>query len=321
MRDPYTVLGVKKSASDADIKKAFRELAKKHHPDAHGKDPNALKKFQEISAAYELLSDKEKRRQYDRGEIDANGQPQGFAGGGFGGGGRGPFRDFRGRAGAGPEAAAGGFNFEDILGDIFGRRANMGGRGGPSGAPGGGAGGFSGFDAGDPGRGRAYQTLSLKVAFEDAALGATRRIRLSGGKQLDVKIPAGLTEGQQIRLKGQAENGGDLLVTVGIEPHAHFTREGKDIHLRLPVTLGEAITGGKVTVPTLTGNVVMSIPAGANSGTRLRLKGKGVQAASGAGDQYVTLEITLPEKIDAELENFIKLWSGRHPYDPRKKLG
>ncbi len=311
MRDPYTILGVKKSASEAEIKKAFRDLAKKHHPDTHSKDPNALKKFQEISAAYELLSDKEKRRQFDHGEIDANGQPQGFAGGPGGpGGARGPFRDFRGRAGPGPEAAAGSFNFEEILGDIFGRRANMGGRGAK--------GGFAGFDSGEPQR---DQTFSLSVSFADAALGATRRVRLAGGKQLDVKIPAGIAEGQQIRLKGQAETGGDLLINVAVEAHPFFTREGKDIHLRLPITLGEAVAGGKITVPTLSGSVVMSVPAGANSGTRLRLKGKGVQAASGAGDQYLILEIALPEKIDAELENFIKLWTGRHPYDPRKKLG
>jgi len=310
-KDPYTVLGVKRDASDAEIQKAFRRLAKKSHPDLFPGDKKAEERFKELNAANDILGDSAKRARFDRGEIDANGteiRQNPFARGGQGGG-------FRGGGGAGPGAgAAGGFAFED-LSDLFGGMFRGGGPGG--GGPGG-FGGGGGFSAAEDTR------FSLEVDFADAATGAKRRVTMPGGRSLDVTIPAGINDGQTIRLKGQGSPGqggavGDALVEVKIKPDPLYRREGRDIHIDLPISLGEAVMGGKAEVPTVHGPVTITVPKGANSGTRLRLKGKGVAATKRdpAGDQYVTLKVVLPKTPDPELEEFVKAWSERNPYNPR----
>jgi len=311
MPNPYEILGVSKSASDAEIKKAFRSLAKKFHPDQHGGDKEKAKRFQEVSGAYDIVGDKEKRAKYDAGEIDENGNPRGFdprQGGGFrggnpfGGGGdpRGGFRFNWDNQGDTAE----GFSTEDIFSDLFG-----GGRRGRA----------------QPRRGQDF-TLSVTVSFEEAARGGTRRVEMPNGEQLDVRIPAGIKEGQQIRLKGRGGAGikggpaGDVLITVTIASHPYLVRDGKDIRMDLPVTLKEAVLGGKVTVPTLTGPVALNIPPNSNTGSVLRLKGKGIEGKSGdaAGDFYVKLVVMLPEKSDDALRTFAEGWDAS--YDPRSKL-
>ncbi len=314
MRDPYDVLGVARKASEAELKKAFRALAKKHHPDRHASDPNAVKRFQELNAAYELLSDKEKRAQYDRGEIDAAGQPKGF-GAGFRPGAGGFRGGFRPGAGGAPGAREfhfnvgdeEGVNIDDILGGIFG----------------GGAGPGRGRARAQPRRGQDLQ-LQTTVSFQEAALGGTRRVTLPEGRELEVKIPPALKDGQSIRLRGQGAPGerggaaGDLLITVSVAPHPYLTRDGDDIRMDLPITLKEAVLGAKVEVPTLTGPVAVTVPANSNTGNVLRLKGKGIQAPGHPGDLYIRLMVALPEKADAELNSFAKRWNA--VYDPRAKL-
>ncbi len=316
MRDPYDILGVAKTASEADIKKAFRSLAKKHHPDTKGGDAGAQKKFQEISGAYDILGDKEKRAKFDRGEIDANGNPRGFdpRGGGFGGG---PFGGGRGGPGGFEHTwtsqdgdTAEGFRAEDIFADLFG---GMGG-------------GRRGGGGGRRARAGESYEISITVSFEEAAKGGTRRVYMPDGREVDVRIPVGLRDGQQIRLKGQGAEGrnggprGDVLLNVSVAPHPYYTRDGNDLRMDLPVTLQEAVLGGKVTVPTLSGQVTLSVPANANSGAVLRLKGKGIPAhgSEAAGDLYVKLVVTLPDRPDPELRKFTETWSAT--YDPRAKL-
>lgn len=309
MRDPYIVLGVPRSASEEEIKRAYRKLAKELHPDLHPNDKKVAERFKEVSAAYHILGDKDLRGKFDRGEIGPDGQP------------RAPRFEYAGAgdARAGPGGFSGfSFNFggenEDVLrefGDLFGfgGRARRGGRAGPRKGP--------------------DQAFQLAVDFLDAALGATRRITLPGGKSLDVRIPAGIEDGQTIRLRGQGGEHplggepGDALIEVKVNPHPHFRREGRDIHLRLPIALHEAVLGAKVQVPTIHGPVALTVPKGANAGQTLRLKGKGLPAAAGkaAGDQYVALEIALPERPDAELEAFIRKWAQTHAYDPRRRMG
>ena len=308
MRDPYTVLGVSKSASEAEIKKAFRALAKKYHPDTKGGDAAAQKKFQEISAAYDIVGDKEKRAKFDRGEIDANGNPryeaQGFHGSPFGQGGAGGSRDFHYTWTNQGNDTAEGFRAEDLFADLFGG---------------------GGRRRGQARKGEDFE-LSITVSFTEAALGATRRVTLPDGRDLDVRIPVGLKDGQQIRLKGQAAPGaqggpaGDILLHVAVAPHPYFVRDGNDLRMDLPVTLQEAVLGGKVPVPTLTGHVTLTVPPGSNSGSILRLKGKGIpsRGAEVAGDLYIKLVITLPDKADAALRDFIQGW--QTTYDPRSKL-
>lgn len=306
MRDPYEVLGVAKSASEAEIKKAFRSLAKKHHPDTKGGDKAAQKRFQEISAAYDILGDKEKRAKFDRGEIDANGNPRGFDPGQHGpfgarpGGGP---RDFQFNWSSEDGETAQGFRPEDVFADLFGgnRRRSQ------------------------PRKGEDIE-YALTVGFEEAAAGGTQRINLPDGRDLDVKIPAGLKDGQQIRLKGQGAPGrnngpaGDILLTVSVAPHPWLSRTGNDLNMDLPVTLKEAVLGGKITVPTLTSPVSLTIPAGSNTGTVLRLKGRGVPAhgKEEAGNLYVRLVVSLPEKPDPALKQFAEQW--QTDYDPRSKL-
>jgi len=305
MRDPYSVLGVARSASDDEIKRAYRKLAKQLHPDVNKDDKKIGERFKEVSAAYHILGDKELKGKFDRGEIDAEGQP------------RAPRFEYAQGPGGGGPGGAGGFRFggdsDDILrefGDLFGGRSRGArGRAGPRKGP--------------------DLTYQLAVDFLDAAAGATRRVTLPGGKSLDVRIPAGIEDGQTIRLKGQGgENPwggepGDALIEVKINPHPHFRREGRDIHLKLPIGLHEAVLGAKVEAPTVHGPVTLTLPKGSNAGRTLRLKGKGLAAAGGqpAGDQYVTLEVVLPDQPDAELEAFIRKWADTHAYDVRRRAG
>src|SRR6478735_3440228 len=306
MRDPYEVLGVPRSANAAAIKSAFRKLAKKHHPDSNKNDPKAAAKFAEINTANEILGDEDKRKQFDRGEIDADGKPrfQGFSGG-----------DPRGRTGpggfeysfrTGGGAPGGGGSFEEILNSMFGGAAARGQRGG----------GALDFDV----------NASLSVSLEDAVKGAEKRVRLPNGKELDVKIPAGVVAGQQIRLRGQGETAqghrpGDLLITVSIAPHAFFKVDGSDLRVDLPITLYEAVLGGKVRVPTLGSAVELSIPKNTSSGRTFRLKGKGLPKAGGTGDLFVTTKIILPDGNDAELEALMEKWRDGHRYNPRSDFG
>jgi DnaJ-class molecular chaperone len=318
MRDPYEVLGVPRGASAAAIKSAYRKLAKKHHPDSNKNDPKAAGRFSEINSANEILGDEDKRKQFDRGEIDADGKPRftGFPGGGAAGGGRtgpGGFENYTFRTG--PGGGAGGF--EDILNSMF---ANAGrGRGG--------AGRASQFEFDTGGIGLDLDlNVAMSVSLEEAVKGGEKRVRLPTGKELNVKIPAGVTEGQQIRLRGQGETAqghppGDVLITVNIAPHPFFKVDGSDLRVDLPITLYEAVLGGKVRVPTLGGAVELSIPKNTSSGRTFRLKGKGLPKAGGtSGDLFVTTRIMLPDGNDADLEALMQKWRDGHPYNPRNDL-
>jgi DnaJ-class molecular chaperone len=329
MRDPYEVLGVDRKAGAGEIKSAFRRLAKKLHPDANKNDPKAAARFAELNAAHELLGDEDRRKAFDRGEIDAEGKPRfrGFEGFGGGararpGGGFGPDVNFESFS-FGPEGftrtarggRGGGFGgFEDILKEAFGHM----GRGARSGT-----GARSRLEPDDLGVG-ADVHAAITVTLPEAARGVTERLRLPTGKDVDVKIPAGITNGQQIRLKGQGVPGqggaGDALITVSIAPHPTFTLEGADIRLDLPVTLYEAALGAKVRVPTLDGPVEVTLPPWTSGGRTFRLKGKGFPAKSGRGDLLATVRIALPERSDAELETLMKKWAAGKPYNPRKDM-
>jgi DnaJ-class molecular chaperone len=329
MRDPYEVLGVDRKASAGDIKSAFRRLAKKLHPDANKNDPKAAARFAELNAAHELLGDEDKRKAFDRGEIDAGGKPRfrGFEGFGAGararpGGGFGPDVNFE-SFNFGPEGftrtarggRGGGFaGFEDILKEAFGHMGR-----GTRGS----AGTRSRFEPDDFGVG-ADVHAALVVTLPQAARGVTERLRLPTGKDVDVKIPAGIADGQQIRLKGQGMRGqggtGDALIAVSIAPHPIFTLDGADIRLDLPVTLYEAALGARVRVPTLDGPVEVTLPPWTAGGRTFRLKGKGFPAKSGHGDLLATVRIALPERSDAELETLMKKWQAGKPYNPRKDM-
>jgi DnaJ-class molecular chaperone len=330
MRDPYEVLGVSKSADGAQVKSAFRKLAKKLHPDANKHDPKAATRFAELNAAYEILGDDKKRKAFDNGEIDAEGKPRfrGFEGFGAqpGGGGQrahfetwGPDGFQRGGAGAG----RGGGGFEDILRDMFGGFGAARGRGGGRTAQ------FETEDFAQQHQAPPARDLeaTLTISLEDAAKGATRRLHLPTGKEVDVKIPAGLTSGQQIRLKGQGYpspwNGGvtgDAIITVTIAQHPIFTVDGNDLRLDLPVTLYEAVLGAKVRVPTLGGAVQLAIPANTNGGRTFRLKGKGLHTNSGTGDLLATVRIALPEEGDDALKELMRKWRDTKAYNPRKDI-
>jgi DnaJ-class molecular chaperone len=321
MRDPYEVLGVQRGASAAAIKSAYRKLAKKHHPDNNKNDPKSAARFAEINSANEIIGDEDKRKQFDRGEIDAEGKPrfQGFPGGDpRGRAGPGGFESYSFRTGGGPGGMGGG-GFEDILNSMFGGATARGG------ARAGRAGPFE-FETGGVGLDLDLN-VAMTVTLEEAAKGGEKRVRLPTGKELNVKIPAGVASGQQIRLKGQGETAaghppGDLLITVNIAPHGFFKLDGSDLRLELPITLYEAVLGGKVRVPTLASAVELSIPKNTSSGRTFRLKGKGMSnKTGGAGDLYVTIRIILPDGNDAELEALMQKWREQHPYNPRSDLG
>jgi DnaJ-class molecular chaperone len=301
MRDPYDILGVSRTATEAEIKKAYRKLAKAHHPDRNTSDPKAKDRFAEANAAYEILGEPEKRAQFDRGEIDAEGKPrfQGFEGftGGRGGGGQAhgfefefPFGGRRGRGAAG----GGGGGAEDIFSHLFGE----------------------GFGAGQRGQPRSARgedlAAELTVTLEDVAQEAKKRITLPTGREVDVVVPKGVADGQTIRLRGLGRGGwnggeaGDLLLTIRIAPHDRFTVEGQNLRVRLPVDLEDAILGATLRVPTLTGSVDMKIPPMTSSGRTFRLRGKGLPGKAGTGDLLVTTEIKLPENADEALLDYAK---------------
>jgi DnaJ-class molecular chaperone len=321
MRDPYEVLGVPRGASAAAIKSAYRKLAKKHHPDNNKNDPRSAARFSEINSANEIIGDEEKRKQFDRGEIDAEGKPrfQGFPGGNpRARGAPGGFETHTFRSGGAGPGGFGGGGFEDILNSMFGGAAARGARPG--------AGNAFEFDTG----GIALDldlSVAMTVSLEEAVKGVEKRVRLSTGKELNVKIPAGVTAGQVIRLKGQGETSpghrpGDLLITVNIAPHPFFKVDGSDLRVDLPITLYEAVLGGKVRVPTLGSAVELSIPKNTSSGRTFRLKGKGMPKAAGTtGDLFITTRIMLPDGNDAELEALMQKWRDGHPYNPRGDLG
>ena len=306
--DPYKTLGVKREASADEIRRAYRKLAKKHHPDLNPGNKAAEDRFKAIASAYDILSDPEKRGRFDRGEIDASGQERpeqhfyrGYAEGAEG-------RRYRGASPGGAEFSA---EFPEDLGDILGDFFRA--RGGREGEP-----------IRMRGRDQAYQ---LTVDFLDAVNGATRRLTMPDGKELDVTIPPGVEDGQVLRLRGQGGAGvgggppGDALIEIRITPHPIFRREGNDIHVDFPVTLKEAVLGARVEVPTPRGSVTMTIPKHSDTGTRLRLRGRGVAAHAGrpAGDEYVTLRVVVG-KPDEALEAFLRNWNPEHPDDPRRHM-
>jgi DnaJ-class molecular chaperone len=301
-RNPYEVLGVKPDASEEDIRRAYRKLAKTYHPDLNPGNPEAEARFKEIAAANDLVSDPDKRARFDRGEIDASGAerpPPEYTYRGFGEGA--PGAKYRASEGFDPE------DLDDLF-SIFGRGARGGGRGTIR---------MRGAD----------QHYALTVDFLDAVNGARKRINLGPDRSLEVTIPPGVRDGQVLRLPGQGGPGlnggppGDALIEIHVAPHPFFRREGEDIHLDLPVTLGEAVLGGRVTVPTPTGPVTMTIPPNSNTGRVMRLRGKGVLRPDGTrGDEYVTLKVVLPERADDELAAFVREWSAKHPYNPRRGM-
>jgi len=316
--DLYQRLGLKRGASEAEIKKAYRSLAKQLHPDRNKDKPDAAKRFSEVTAAYDLLSDKDKRARYDRGEIDEDGNPKMPFGGGFGGYSQ----------GGGPRPGAGGpqgfenFNFggadaadlSDLFEGLFGAAQSRGRGSGP----------FGGFRqrAAPPQKG-ADVAYRLKVPFEDAVALSPQRITLADGKTIDLKLPKGVEDGTKIRLAGKGQDGpagrGDAIVTIEIAPHRFFTRDGTNIRLALPVTLKEAVLGAKVKVPTPEGPVMLTIPKGASSGTVLRLKGRGFTGKDGKrGDPLVAVEVDVPAHV-AALQQFAESWDGGG--SPRSGLG
>jgi DnaJ-class molecular chaperone len=320
-QDPYVELGVSRTASADEIRKAFRKLAKQHHPDQNPGNKASEEKFKRVSAAFDLVGDPDKRKKFDAGEIDADGREtmRGFGGGnpfgqggGFRGGGGFGGGDFRSQGG---NFEAG--DFEDILNEMFAGRGRRGGE------RGGGFEGFGGFGGGFNSKGSDVRA-KLEIDLEDAIAGAKKRIAFSDGRTLDVSIPKGAADGQVMRLKGQGSPGrggaGDALIELSIKPHPLYRREGDALSMDLPVSVPDAVLGGKVTAPTPDGPVTLSIPKGANSGQVLRLKGKGMPGAKGArGDLLARLMIVLPDTVDPELESFAETWRSERPYTPKRK--
>ena len=303
MKDPYKVLGVSKSTSQADLKKKYRQLAMKLHPDQNPGDDKVAEQFKEVSAAYALLSDEQMKARYDRGEINADGSEKGFsgyqrqqAGGGnpFGGGG----------FGVGGNPFGSGFDAEDLFSSIFGGAA----------ARGGARASRARSAAKKRGQDKIY---TINIDFLDAVLGSKKQIKLENGKTLNIKTPENVKEGQQIRLKGQGRSGvggganGDALIEVNTKKHPYFTRNNNDIVMDLPITLEEAIMGGKVTVPTVNGKIALNIPKNSNSGKTMRLKGRGATdpKSKKKGDQLVKLMVMLPSGKNSDLEKSVKKWS------------
>lgn len=320
MRDPYDVLGVSRTDTADAIKQAYRKLAKQYHPDLHPGDAAIETKFKEVSAAYDLLSDPAKRGRYDRGEIDASGteRPNSRF-----------YRAYSNRTGGELQRGFGGFDADEIF-EMF----NQARRGtGPAGARG--RSGSSGAEDGPTPRRRAAKgrgtdvSYTISVDFVAATSGTKRRLTLPDGRVLDIAIPAGTGDGSVLRLRGQGQPGsageadGDALIEVQVEPHAFFQRKDNDIHVDVPVALHEAIVGATITVPTIDGKVAVKVPRGSNTGTTLRLRGRGVANGRDGerGDQYVKLVVVLPDRLDAELIEFMEKWGSRHSYRVRAKLG
>ncbi|NYD92170.1 DnaJ C-terminal domain-containing protein [Sphingomonas melonis] len=314
MADPYQTLGVARGASEADIKKAYRKLAKELHPDRNKDNPKASERFSQVTNAYDLLNDKDKRARYDRGEIDGDGNPA--APFGFGGA-----RPGAGRAGAGPGGgfSSAGYEFgtgggdadmSDIFEGLFGGGQARGG-------------GFaSGFGRRPQPKG-ANITYRLQVPFVDAAMLTPQRVTLGDGKTIDLKLPAGVENGTQMKLSGKGEPGpggaGDAIVSIEVQPHRYFSRDGDDVRLNLPITLKEAVAGGSVRAPTVDKPVMLTIPKGTSSGKTLRLKGKGFHKKDGTrGDQLITLLIDVPAD-DAALQQFVAGWNDTR--NPRAAMG
>jgi DnaJ-class molecular chaperone len=311
-KDPYQELGVARGATADEVRKAFRKLAKKHHPDVNRGNKDAEEKFKRISGAFDILGDEDKRKKFDAGEIDADGREtaqaygSGFGGGGFNRaqGGQGPWGDPPGGAGF-RSANFEGVDLNDILGDMFGGRGR--------------AGGGGGFQS----RGSDVRA-TLEIDLEDAIQGGKKRISFSDGRTLDVTIPKGAADGQVMRLKGQGAPGragaGDALIEISIRPHPLFRREKEGLVMDLPVSAPDAILGGKVQAPTPEGSVSLNIPAGSNSGSTLRLKGRGLTDAQGRrGDLLARLVVTLPETPDPELIRIAEDWRRDRPYTPKPR--
>jgi len=297
--DPYAVLGVTRNASDEDVRRAFRKLAKELHPDI---SKGTEERFKKVTSAYEILGDPQKRSAFDRGEIDGRGEPR-----------HNGFRHYARGARANAGAGAGGagfeeFGFGDIFSDIFGASTRAGPR--------------TNFTA----KGQDVR-YTLEVDFLEAAVGVTKRVTLPAGGTLDLNVPAGVSDGQVLRLKGKGQRGaggaepGDALVEIRVRPHPYFRREDDDILLEVPITIDEAVLGAKVEVPTVTGRVQLTVPKGTSSGRVFRLKGKGIKSAgrAEAGDQLVTVRLVLPEKIDDTLAYFFSEWRQKNSYDPGRK--
>ncbi len=327
MRDPYEVLGVARAASDADIKSAYRILAKKFHPDV---DPGKADQFKEVTAAYEFLKDPDRRRRFDRGEVNAAGmstrarprhttRPADMSGFGADPLGRDDKHGMNGGYGD-MDSEAVRSRYQEIFSDFFAGLKTKDGQDAPKTGP------------SSSGKAGSDQSFRLKIAFEEAARGAKRRLRLGDERRVDVRIPAGVHEGQQIRLKGMGRvvdgRQGDALITIEIEPHAYFERRDNDVLLSLPVSLVEAVLGAKIKVPTISGPVQLTIPPGSNTGTTLRLKGRGIkpEKAPGAsdapaGDQLVTLQIALPDDPPKDFVKTVKKWSERWTGSVRDHFG
>lgn len=288
MRNPYVVLGLTRAASDEDVKRAYRRLAKRLHPDANPGDNAVAQQFQELGAAYELLSDPAKRRRFDRGEIDAAGRELG------------PMPRAAGAHTARPQTGGESFSIEEAFQEFLrrGRRATAS-RAGTRGADSDG-----------------NQTLPL--SFLEAARGGKRQVVLPDGRAVEVTIPPGINNGQKLRLRDGAAR--DVYLDVAVEPHAHFTRHDRDIHIEVPVTLAEAVLGATINVPTIHGMVALKVPPASNTGSLLRLKHKGIAMAEGIGDQYVKLKVMLPDPPDPDLTAFVEIWAERHGYRVRSQL-
>ena len=288
MRDPYAVLGLARGASDEDVKRAFRRLAKRLHPDVNPGNRAVETQFRELNAAYELLSDPMKRKRFDRGEIDAEGKERGF---GFGNAG----------ARAGRSGGFSDFSLDEVFQEFLrrGRRSAGGARAGATRAE-------------PPGQ-------ALRIGFLEAALGAKRHVVLADGRTVEVAIPAGIDSGQKLRLHDA--QAGDIHLDVTVDPHPLFVRKDRDIQVELPVNLADAVLGATLTVPTIYGDVAVKVPKGSNSGALLRLRGKGIAMPGGAGDQYVRLRVMLPDPADPELTSYLERWAERRRQKVRGNAG
>ena len=320
-QDPYQELGVARTATADEIRKAFRKLAKEFHPDRNPDNKKAEERFKKVSAAFDIVGDVEKRKKFDRGEIDADGREvhPGFRGGqgfdpfsrGPGGGPRGGYSQGPG----GPGMQFEGVDLNDILGEVFGR-----GGGGPGG-PGGPGRNFGGFSQ----RGSDVRAV-VEIDLEDAIRGGKQRIAFSDGRTLEIAIPKGATDGQTLRLKGQGAPGrsgpGDALIELAIRPHPIYRRDGESgLTMDLPISVPDAVLGAKVEAPTPDGPVSLTVPKGSNSGSTLRLKGKGLPdpRTGKRGDLLARLVVTLPDRPDSELESFAEGWRRERPYAPKRR--